>query len=69
MSSVEVETEPELESFREMDNESEAMLESALVECAEKTQKEIDDEIKRKKERQVINICDASWRIRLTTSC
>ncbi len=40
-----------------MDNESEAMLESALVECTERTQKEIDDEIKRKKEKQVINVC------------
>ena len=45
------------------------MLESALVECTEKTQKEIDDEIKRKKEKQVINVvCSASRRIRLMLS-
>ena len=52
-----------------MDNESEAMLESALVECTERSQKEIDDEIKKKKEKQVINFCNASQRIRLTMSC
>ena len=52
-----------------MDNETEAMLESALVECTERTQKEIDDEIKRKKEKQVINVvCSASRRIRLMLS-
>ena len=48
---------PDLITFQRMDNESEAMLESALVECTERTQKEIDDEIKRKKEKQVINVC------------
>ena len=52
-----------------MDNETEAMLESALVECTERTQKEIDDEIKRKKEKQVINVvCSASRRTRLMLS-
>ena len=50
-----------------MDYEREAMLESALVE-SERTQKDIDDEIKKKKEKQVINnkpCCCSTWRISL----
>ena len=40
------------------------MLESALVECTERSQKEIDDEIKKKKEKQVINFCGGAERMR-----
>ena len=39
-----------------MDIEEEAMLESGILECG-KTQKEIDDEIKKKKEKQVTLFC------------